>query len=209
MANKYFQDLTRGVFKENPIFVLFLGLCPTLGVTTSGLNGLAMGLATLVALLGSSFFVSLFRKVIPDEVRIPVYITIAATVVTTIDILMHAYLFELYKVLGIFIPLIVVNCVILGRAEVFASKNNMFSSSLDAIGSGIGFTLSLTVLGTIREIMGNGSIFGVTLFGEQFQPALIAILPPGAFITIALMIAGLNVIKEKKNKKKISKGESL
>lgn len=202
MLKKMWQELIRGIFKENATFVLVLGLCPTLGVTTSGFNGFGMGLATAAVLVGSNVIVSIFRKVIPDEVRIPVYITIAASVVTIIDITMHAYFYDLYKVLGIFIPLIVANCLILGRLEVFAAKNGVVLSAIDGLGSGLGFTLSLTLIGLIREVIGNGTFWGISLFGPQFQPALIAILPPGAFITIGLMMAFLNMVKDNKAKKK-------
>jgi electron transport complex protein RnfE len=198
IKNKVLRELYRGIFTENATFVLVLGLCPTLGITTSGLYGFAMGLATTAVLIGSNVIVSMFRNLIPDDVRIPVYITIAASVVTMIDIGMHAYFYDLYKVLGIFIPLIVANCLILGRLEVFASRNNVFMSAIDGLGSGLGFTLSLTLIGLIREIIGNGTFWGISLFGPHFQPALIAILPPGAFITIAVMMAVLNYVKSKK-----------
>lgn len=198
--NRVWSELIRGIFKENATFVLVLGLCPTLGVTTSGFNGFGMGLATTAVLISSNIIVSIFRKVIPDDVRIPVYITVAASMVTVIDILMHAYMYDLYKVLGIFIPLIVANCLILGRLEVFAAKNGVFMSGIDGLGSGLGFTLSLTTIGLIREVIGNGTFWGFQIFGPHFQPALIAILPPGAFITISLMMAVLNHIKDKGEK---------
>lgn len=198
--NRVLSELFRGIFKENATFVLVLGLCPTLGVTTSGFNGFGMGLATTAVLIGSNVLISMFRKSIPDDVRIPVYITVAASMVTVIDIVMHAYFYDLYKVLGIFIPLIVANCLILGRLEVFAAKNGVFLSAIDGLGSGLGFTLSLTVIGLIREVLGNGTFWGVHIFGVHFQPALIAILPPGAFITISLMMAVLNQIKDKGEK---------
>lgn len=159
-----------------------------------------MGLATTAVLIGSNVLISMFRKMIPDDVRIPVYITVAASMVTIIDILMHAYFYDLYKVLGIFIPLIVANCLILGRLEVFAAKNKVFISAIDGLGSGLGFTLSLTIIGLIREVLGNGTFWGFNIFGPHFQPALIAILPPGAFITISLMMAVLNYIKSKEEK---------
>lgn len=159
-----------------------------------------MGLATTAVLIGSNVLISMFRKMIPDDVRIPVYITVAASMVTIIDILMHAYFYDLYKVLGIFIPLIVANCLILWRLEVFAAKNKVFISAIDGLGSGLGFTLSLTIIGLIREVLGNGTFWGFNIFGPHFQPALIAILPPGAFITISLMMAVLNYIKSKEEK---------
>lgn len=197
---KYYKTFIKGIFKENPVFVLLLGLCPTLGVTSSAINGLAMGLATLTVLLSSNILISLIRKIIPDKIRIPAYIMVIATLVTAVDMGMNAYLPTLYKILGLFIPLIVVNCIILGRAESFASKNGVILSALDGLGIGLGFTLSLTVLGGIREILGNGSLFNIALFGDAFQPAIIFILPPGAFITMGFIMAGLNQLKKFKKK---------
>ncbi|OQY07269.1 MAG: electron transport complex subunit RsxE [Fusobacteriia bacterium 4572_132] len=197
---KYYKTFIKGIFKENPVFVLLLGLCPTLGVTSSAINGLAMGLATLAVLVSSNILISLIRKIIPDKIRIPAYIMVIATLVTAVDMGMNAYLPTLYKLLGLFIPLIVVNCIILGRAESFASKNNAILSALDGLGIGLGFTLSLTVLGGIREILGNGSLFNISLFGDAFQPAIIFILPPGAFITMGFIMAGLNQLKKFKKK---------
>ncbi len=200
MENRYLSEFTKGIFKENPTFVLLLGLCPTLGVTSSAINGFAMGMATMIVLIASNMLISMVRKIVPDKIRIPAYIMIIATLVTVVEMGMHAYLYDLYKVLGLFIPLIVVNCIILGRAEAFASKNGVIMSFLDGAGIGIGFTLSLTLLGTIREIIGNGTIFNIGLFGESFSPAIIFILPPGAFITIGFLLAGINIIKNRKNK---------
>ncbi len=199
-GKKYYQTFIKGIFKENPTFVLLLGLCPTLGVTSSAINGLAMGVATLVVLLSSNILISMIRKIIPDKIRIPAYIMVIATLVTVVDMGMNAYLPVLYKVLGLFIPLIVVNCIILGRAESFASKNGVVLSALDGLGIGMGFALSLTVLGGIREILGNGSLFNIALFGDVFQPAIIFILPPGAFITMGFIMAGLNQLKKMKKK---------
>ncbi|BDU49698.1 electron transport complex subunit RsxE [Haliovirga abyssi] len=198
--NKYYSTFIKGIFKENPTFVLLLGLCPTLGVTSSAINGFAMGAATLAVLFVSNILISLIRNIIPDKIRIPAYIMVIASLVTVVDMTMHAYAYDLYKVLGLFIPLIVVNCIILGRAEAFASKNGILLSALDGLGIGLGFTLSLTVLGAIREILGNGSIFNIHLFGAHFQPAIIFILPPGAFITIGFLMAGINIIKNRKTK---------
>ena len=199
---KKFEVLTSGIFKENPIFVLMLGLCPTLGVTSSAINGFSMGLAVIAVLACSNGLTSLFKKFIPDEVRIPAFIMIIASLVTVVDMVMNAYTPDLYKVLGIFIPLIVVNCIVLGRAESFASKNGVIDSILDGIGSGIGFTLSLTFLGSIREILGNGSIFGIPLVPANFSPALIFILAPGGFITIGIIMGCINIKKERDAKKK-------
>lgn len=196
--NNYIKLLTDPLIKGNPVFVLLLGLCPTLGVTNSAINGMAMGLATLVVLSCSNVIISAIKNLIPAKVRIPAYIIVIATLVTIVQMVMQGYLPDLYKVLGLFLPLIVVNCIILGRAESFASKNGIFPSLLDGIGNGLGFTLALTVLGAIREILGNGSFFGLQLTPPTFQPALIFILAPGAFITIGFIIATQNFIKMKK-----------
>ncbi len=196
--NNYIKLLTDPLIKGNPVFVLLLGLCPTLGVTNSAINGMAMGLATLVVLSCSNVIISAIKNLIPAKVRIPAYIIVIATLVTIVQMVMQGYLPDLYAVLGLFLPLIVVNCIILGRAESFASKNGVFPSLLDGIGNGLGFTLALTVLGSIREILGNGSFFGLQLTPPEFQPALIFILAPGAFITIGFIIATQNFIKMKK-----------
>ncbi|HAS79875.1 MAG TPA: electron transport complex subunit RsxE [Fusobacteriaceae bacterium] len=196
--NNYIKILTDPLIKGNPVFVLLLGLCPTLGVTNSAINGMAMGLATMVVLSCSNVIISAIKKLIPAKVRIPAYIIVIATLVTIVQMVMQGYLPELYAVLGLFLPLIVVNCIILGRAESFASKNGIFPSLLDGIGNGLGFTLALTVLGSIREILGNGSFFGLQLTPPTYQPALIFILAPGAFITIGFIIAIQNYIKMKK-----------
>ena len=196
--NRYMKELTKGIFKENPVLVLLLGLCPTLGVTSSAINGMAMGLATMSVLIFSNAIISAVKKGIPDKIRIPAYIMVIASLVTLVEMIMKAYVPELYKVLGLFIPLIVVNCIILGRAESFASKNNIVLSIFDAIGIGLGFTLSLTILGSIREILGNGSIFGLSLLPASAQPALLFILPPGAFLTLGCIIAVVNHHKSKK-----------
>jgi electron transport complex protein RnfE len=194
----YLKLLTDPLIKGNPVFVLLLGLCPTLGVTSSAINGMAMGLATLVVLACSNVIISAIKNLIPAKVRIPAYIIVIATLVTIVQMVMQGYLPSLYAVLGLFLPLIVVNCIILGRAESFASKNGVFASLLDGIGNGLGFTLALTVLGAIREVLGNGSFFGLQLTPPTFQPALIFILAPGAFITIGFIIATQNYIKMKK-----------
>lgn len=192
-----FREISRGIFKENPTFVLFLGLCPTLGVTTSALNGIAMGLATLFVLILSNMIIAMIKNLIPSKIRIPAYIMVIATLVTVLELSMKAYLPSLYNVLGIFIPLIVVNCIILGRAESYASKNSVINSIFDGIGNGLGFTLSLTVIGSIREILGNGKILGISLTEKLFDPAMIFILPPGAFITIGILVAIINKYKQK------------
>ena len=202
---KYGQILTAGILKENPVFVLLLGLCPTLGVTGSAINGFSMGMAVIAVLACSNGLVSLFKKLIPSQVRIPAYIIIIASLVTVVDMVMNAYTPDLYKVLGLFIPLIVVNCIVLGRAESFASKNGVVESILDGIGSGMGFTLALTFLGAVREILGKGSVFGISLVPENFQPALIFVLAPGGFITIGIILACINIYKSRKPKKKEAK----
>jgi electron transport complex protein RnfE len=183
------QVLKNGLIDENPTFVQLLGMCPTLAVTTSATDGLAMGLATTTVLVGSNLVISALRKVIPDKIRIPAFIVIIATFVTIIEMFMHAYAIDLYGSLGLFIPLIVVNCIILGRAESFASKNTAPASIVDGLGMGLGFAGALTVLGSIRELLGVGSIFGHVILGGGFKPAIMMILPPGAFITLGLLIA--------------------
>lgn len=197
MKKANFSEITRGIFKENPTFVLFLGLCPTLGVTTSSLNGFAMGIATLFVLILSNGIIALIKDLIPSKIRIPAYIIVIATLVTVLELVMKAYFQSLYAVLGIFIPLIVVNCIILGRAESYASKNSVINSIFDAIGNGIGFTISLVLIGTIREILGSGKVFGLDFLKNFFDPALIYILPPGAFITIGVLVAIINKYKQK------------
>ena len=190
---------TRGIWRENPIFRLLLGLCPTLAVTTSVENGLGMGLAATFVLLGSNVIVSLLRNVIPSKVRIACFIVVIATFVVIVELYMQAYFFTLYRVLGIFIPLIVVNCIILGRAEAFACKNGVLLSIADALGIGIGFTISLTVLGSIREVLGAGSIFGIQVMGEAFRPFLFMVKPPGAFICLGIILGLMNAIGTSKS----------
>lgn len=191
-------NFSKGILKENPVFRLLLGLCPTLAVTTAAINGVAMGLATTAVLVSSNLIISFLRKAIPPRVRIPVFIVVIASFVTIIDMVMEGFFYNLHKALGLFIPLIVVNCIILGRAEAFASRRPILDSLFDGLGMGIGFTVSLIVLGGIREILGNGTIFGVRLVGEGFQPFLLMILPPGAFIILGLLLAGMNKLQAKK-----------
>ncbi|MCK5595439.1 electron transport complex subunit E [bacterium] len=192
------QDFTRGIFAENPTFRLILGMCPTLAVSTSLINAIGMGAATTFVLLGSNILVSLFRKLIPSNIRIPAFIVIIATFVTVVELIMQAYFPALNKSLGIFIPLIVVNCIILGRAEAFASKNPVFPSILDALGMGIGFTGALALLGATREILGAGTIWGYHLLGAGFNPVIIMILPPGAFIALGLFLGFFNSLAKKR-----------
>ncbi|MBN1415006.1 MAG: electron transport complex subunit E [Bacteroidales bacterium] len=193
------KHFTNGLLKENPTFVFVLGACPTLAVTTSGINGLGMGAATTFVLVFSNIIIALLKSYIPNKVRIAAFIVVIATFVTIVDLVMKAFTPDLYKSLGIFIPLIVVNCIILGRAEAFAQKNRIWPSLLDGLGMGIGFTLAITMLASIREILGNGSIFNFRLVGENASTILVFILPPGAFITYGLLIAVFNRVKTKLN----------
>ncbi len=195
------SELTKGVYRENPVFRLALGLCPALAVSTSVENAIGMGAAATFVLLGSNFVVSLIRKAIPAKVRIPCYIVVIASFVTVVELVMGAYLPELSKSLGIFIPLIVVNCIILGRAEAFASKNGIFRSILDAIGMGIGFTFALVLISALREVLGDGKLMGYMVFGPNFKPVLMMILAPGAFITMGLLMGMFNVIDERRQRK--------
>lgn len=192
------KTLLNGIAAENPVFIQMLGMCPTLAVTTSAVNGIGMGLATTAVLLGSNIVISALKNVIPSKIRIPAFIVVIATFVTIVGLLMKAYAPELDKALGLFIPLIVVNCIILGRAESFASKNSVIDSIADGIGMGAGFTIALFMLGAIREIIGAGEIFGYALFGEAYQPALIMILPPGAFLALGLLLAFFNWMAARK-----------
>jgi electron transport complex protein RnfE len=181
------QNFLKGIVKENPIFVMLLGMCPTLGVTSSAFNGFGMGVATLFVLLMSNLVVSLVKKQIPSKVRIPAFIIIIASFVTIVEMVLEAYIPFLYEQLGIFIPLIVVNCLILGRAEAFASKNDVIASIIDALGMGLGFVLALTILGATREILGSGSLFGFRFVPENANTFILFILPPGAFIALAYL----------------------
>ena len=189
------KDFVKGLWKENPVFVQVLGMCPTLGVTSSAINGLGMGLATAFVLMMSNMVIALVKGVIPDKVRIPAFIVIIAAFVTVVQLLMQAFVPALYKSLGLFIPLIVVNCIVLGRAEAFASKNNVGSSAIDGLGIGLGFTFALVLLGSIREILGSGKIFNITLYSENFV-TLVFVLAPGAFIVLGYLIALINRLKK-------------
>ncbi|MDE5638435.1 MAG: electron transport complex subunit E [Odoribacter sp.] len=188
------SNLTRGLFKENPTFVLLLGMCPTLGVTTSAVNGMGMGLATAFVLVMSNLVISLVANNIPDKIRIPSFIVIIAAFVTIVDMSMAAYLPSLHESLGLFIPLIVVNCIVLGRAEAFASKNGALASVLDGLGMGLGFTMSLTILGGIRELLGSGKVFNLPVFNENYG-MLVFVLAPGAFLALGYLIAFINRIR--------------
>ena len=184
-----YKDFTRGLWQENATFKLLLGMCPTLAVTTSAENAIGMGLATTFVLVCSNIAVALLRKLIPSGVRIPAFVILIASFVTVVQLVMEAWAYDLYKALGIFIPLIVVNCLILGRAEAFASKNPVVNSVADGLGMGLGFTLGLFILGSVRELFGSGAILGMSIFGSGYKPILLMILPPGAFITLGLLLA--------------------
>lgn len=199
--NKYLERLYNGIIKENPTFVLMLGMCPTLAVTSSAINGLGMGLSTTVVLVCSNLLISLFRKVIPNGVRMPAFIVIVASLVTVVQFLMQAYLQTLSAALGVYIPLIVVNCIILGRAESYASKNGALLSIFDGLGMGFGFTIGLTIIGLIRELLGAGTAFDVKIFGEWFTPITIFIMAPGAFLVLAFLVAGMNIIRKRMEEK--------
>ncbi len=189
------KNLTKGIIRENPVFVLLLGMCPTLGVTSSAINGLGMGLATAFVLTMSNIVVSLIKSQIPDKVRIPSFIVVIAAFVTVVQLVMEAYLPDLYKSLGLFIPLIVVNCIVLGRAEAFASKNKISDSVLDGLGIGIGFTFALVLLGGVRELLGSGKLFDITIYSENYV-ALLFVLAPGAFIVLGYLIAIINRVNK-------------
>jgi Na+-translocating ferredoxin:NAD+ oxidoreductase subunit E len=191
------NEFLKGFLKENPVFVLLLGMCPTLGVTSSAINGLGMGLATTAVLLGSNIVVALVKDLIPEKVRIPAFIVIIASFVTIIDLTMAAYVPALHEQLGLFIPLIVVNCIILGRAEAFASKNTVLTSIVDGMGMGLGFAFALTLLGAVREILGAGAFFGASIPFLADNPILVFIMPPGAFIALGFLIAAVNSLRER------------
>lgn len=212
--NSVTERLINGLIKENPTFVLMLGMCPTLAVTTSAVNGLGMGLTTMVVLALSNLFISLLRKIIPDRVRIPAFIVIIASFVTVVELLLKAFIPFLYDALGLYIPLIVVNCIILGRAEAYASKNDAISSLFDGIGMGLGFTVALTIIGAIRELLGAGEVFGLHIMPESYVPCSIFVLAPGAFFVLAALTAIQNKVKltgERKGKdmSKIQSGCNL
>lgn len=202
--NKYTERLYNGLIKENPTFVLMLGMCPTLAVTTSAMNGVGMGLSTTVVLVLSNMLISMLRKIIPDSVRMPAFIVVVASFVTIVQFLLEGFVPSLYDSLGIYIPLIVVNCIILGRAESYASKNPVLPSIFDGIGMGLGFTVGLTCIGIVRELLGAGQIFGIQILPESFEPITIFILAPGAFF----VLAGLTALQNKAKKKALAKGDS-
>lgn len=193
---KFFKVFTNGLIAENPIFRLLLGMCSTLALSTQAINGIGMGVAVTFVLVGSNVIISALRKVIPDTVRIPCYVVIIATFVTIVQLVIKAYLPSLDASMGVFIPLIVVNCIILGRAEAFANKNTVLLSLADGLGMGIGYTLALTFIGVIREIIGSGTVFGLTVLGAWYEPMILVILPPGAFIVLGLLMGALNKLQE-------------
>lgn len=196
--NQLTERLKAGIIKDNPTFVQVLGMCPTLAVTTSAVNAIGMGLSTTAVLICSNLVISLMRKFIPSKIRIPSFIVVIASFVTVIEFLLKAYIPSLYSSLGLFIPLIVVNCIILGRAEAYASKNRPVASLFDGLGMGLGFTFSLTVIGCIREVLGVGTLFGKAVMPEFYTPATVMILAPGAFFTLGILMAVLNAVKAKK-----------
>lgn len=196
MKNKALNTVLNGILRENPVFALVLGMCPTLATTTSAINGMSMGLATTFVLICSNVVISLLKNLIPNKVRIPAFIVVIATFVTMVQLLMQAYLPAIYEVLGLFIPLIVVNCIVLGRAEAFAAKNNVGLSALDGLGMGLGFTLALTLIGAVRELLGTGSLFGMNLYSETYG-MLIFVLAPGAFIVLGYLMALVQKLMKK------------
>ena len=189
--------ITNGILDENPTFRLVLGMCPTMAVTTQAINGIAMGAAATFVLVCSGLVVSLLRKAIPEKIRIPAFVVIIATFVTMVDLVMQAYMPSLYEALGIYIPLIVVNCIIFARAEAFAFKNPPLASAADGLGMGIGFTLALTLLGSVRELIGAGTLFGLSVFGPHYQPALLFVMAPGGFITLGVLLAVVNTVTKR------------
>ncbi len=204
--NKYVERIYNGVVKENPCTVLMLGMCPTLAVTTSAVNGLGMGLSTLAVLIFSNLIISLMRKIIPDQVRLPAYIVIVASLVTVVDLLLQAYVPSLYSALGIYIPLIVVNCIILGRAEAYANKVAPGLALFDGLGMGLGFTIALTIIGAVRELLGSGTLFYKAVMPEAYEPIAIFVKAPGAFLVIGIMIAILNAFHIKTNANDLVQG---
>ena len=196
MKNKALSTIFNGILRENPVFVLVLGMCPTLATTTSAINGMSMGLATMFVLICSNVVISLLKNMIPDKVRIPAFIVVIATFVTMVKLLMQAYVPAIYETLGLFIPLIVVNCIVLGRAEAFAAKNTVGLSALDGLGMGLGFTLALTLIGAVRELLGTGCVFGLNIYSETYG-MLIFVLAPGAFIVLGYLMALVQKLMKK------------
>lgn len=204
---KFLQPIKNGIFAENPIFRIVVGMCPTLAVTTSAINGIGMGLSTMAVLVGSNIVLSAIRKIVPDKIRIPIFVVVIASFVTIVAMLLEAFVPSLYKALGIYIPLIVVNCIIIQRAEAFANQNTVLSSMADGIGMGLGFTMALVMMGSVREILGVGSIFGINIMGANYEPAMIFIQSPGAFLTLGFLMALVNFISYKRKEKNEEAGE--
>ena len=200
------ERIYNGIVKENPSFVLMLGMCPTLAVTTSASNGIGMGLSTMAVLIVSNLIISLVRKIVPDDVRLPAYIVIVASLVTVVELLMEAYTPSIYSALGIYIPLIVVNCIILGRAEAYASKNPPFLSVMDGVGMGLGFTIALLLIGMVRELVGAGTLFGMQVTPEAYNPIGIFVKAPGAFLVLAFLVAIMNAVGMKTRANKVVEG---
>ena len=200
------ERIYNGIVKENPSFVLMLGMCPTLAVTTSASNGIGMGLSTMAVLIVSNLIISLVRKIVPDDVRLPAYIVIVASLVTVVELLMEAYTPSIYSALGIYIPLIVVNCIILGRAEAYASKNPPFLSVMDGVGMGLGFTIALLLIGMVRELVGAGTLFGIQVTPEAYNPVGIFVKAPGAFLVLAFLVAIMNAVGMKTRANKVVEG---
>lgn len=205
-----YQEFAKGIFAENPLLKIVLGLCPALAVTSSAINGIGMGVATLVVLVCSNLLISLVRNHIPENVRIPAFIVVIASFVTIVDFSMAAYTPALHDALGIFIPLIVVNCIVMGRAEAFASKNTVVSSVADGLGMGLGFTWALLAIGAIRELLGAGTLFGAHILGSAFQPATMLLLPPGGFLVLGMLLALINFLERRsKNKSRAARHDEL
>ncbi len=204
--NQYMERIYNGIVKENPCLILMLGMCPTLAVTTSAINGIGMGLSTLAVLIFSNLIISAMRNIIPDQVRLPAYIVIVASLVTVVDLLMQAYVPGIYSALGIYIPLIVVNCIILGRAEAYANKVTPDLAAFDGLGMGLGFTIALTIIGLIRELLGSGTAFGAKILPDSVSPIAIFVKAPGAFLVIAIVIAVMNAAKISNNANKKVEG---
>lgn len=204
---KFLNPIKNGIFAENPTFRLVIGMCPTLAVSTSAINGIGMGLSTMAVLIGSNMVLAAIRKIVPDKIRIPIFVVVIASFVTIVAMLLEAFVPAIYKALGIYIPLIVVNCIIIQRAEAFANQNTVLSSLADAVGMGLGFTIALTLMGSVREILGAGSIFGFNLLGANYEPAMIFIQSPGAFLTLGFLMALVNYISYKRKEKKQEAGK--
>lgn len=203
------DNFFKGIWSNNPVLVLLLGFCPTLAVSSSVIDALGMGVSATFVLIGSNMVISMMRNFVPSKMRIPVYIVVIATFVTIVDLVLYGYMPALHKSLGVFIPLIVVNCIVLGRAEAFANKNNVFNSFIDGLGMGVGFTLAIFVLASVREVLGNGTFMNVQLFGSGYQPVIVAVLAPGAFLTLGMMLGGMNRVNQVMDERRKAKQKAL